>query len=64
MAERVNMRCPKCGANMNHHADKVVYPVDAEQANHVDPALDGVVHEAHGCPGCGNVEFRRASPAR
>jgi len=58
MAER--MRCPKCGAMMNHHADKLVEPVDRRQAAHVDPALGGVVLETHGCPACGHVEVRRS----
>lgn len=62
MAER--MRCPKCGAEMNHHADKLVYPVDRSEAVQMDAALGGVVQETHGCPACGNVEFRRATAAR
>ena len=62
MAER--MRCPKCGAEMNHHADKLVYPVDREEAAQMDPALGGVVQQTHGCPACGNVEFRIAPRAR
>jgi ribosomal protein S27AE len=60
MAER--MRCPKCGAGMNHHADKLVHPVDREEAEQVDPALGGVVQQTHACPACGNVEFRLAPP--
>lgn len=58
MAER--MRCPKCGAPMNHHADKLVHPADAREAARLDPALGGVIQETHGCPACGNVEFRLA----
>jgi hypothetical protein len=46
---------------MNHHADKLVHPVDRKEAAHMDPALGGVVQETHGCPACGNVEFRRTA---
>jgi len=64
MPERKMMVCPKCGEPMNHHADKLVDPVDSREAALVDPALGGVVQETHGCPGCGNVEFRRADAGR
>ena len=57
---REAIRCPACGARMNHHADKVVEPVTAEEAALADLALAGLVQEIHGCPGCGNVESRRA----
>jgi hypothetical protein len=30
----------------------------------MDPALGGVVQQTHGCPACGNVEFRIAPRAR
>ena len=54
------MICPKCGAEMNHHADKLVYPVTAEDAKKMDATLGGVIEETHCCPGCGGVESRRA----
>lgn len=57
---RPRMRCPKCGAEMNHHADKLVETTDMREAARADPALGGIVQETHGCPNCGNVEFRRA----
>jgi ribosomal protein S27AE len=50
------MICPVCGAVMNHHADKLVDPVDRLDA--VDPALGGLLEETHACPRCGNVESR------
>jgi hypothetical protein len=43
---------------MNHHADKLVDPVDDHEAADVDGALGGVIKETHGCPVCGNVELR------
>ena len=57
------MRCPRCGTEMNHHADKCVEPVDAREAALVDPELGGVIQEMHACPGCGNVEASIRRPA-
>jgi predicted RNA-binding Zn-ribbon protein involved in translation (DUF1610 family) len=54
------MICPKCGDEMNHHADKLVEPVRREDLRHVNPTLGGIVEETHGCPSCGAVESRRA----
>jgi ribosomal protein S27AE len=56
------MQCPKCGAAMNHHADKLVEPTDARDAALLDPELGGVIREIHGCPRCGAVASRTASP--
>ena len=53
------MICPKCGDEMNHHADKLVYPA-AQEAEKMNLALGGVIEETHGCPGCGAVASRRA----
>jgi ribosomal protein S27AE len=53
------MTCPKCGAEMNHHADKLTEPVKPEDMKRVNPALGGVIEEMHWCPGCGAVESRR-----
>jgi ribosomal protein S27AE len=61
MAKQKNkMICPKCGDEMNHHADKLVYPVSAQEAEIVELVLGGVIEETHCCPGCGAVESRRA----
>jgi predicted RNA-binding Zn-ribbon protein involved in translation (DUF1610 family) len=59
--QKTKMICPWCGSEMNHHADKLVDPVKPEDARRVNPALGGLIEETHGCPGCGNVESRRAS---
>jgi predicted RNA-binding Zn-ribbon protein involved in translation (DUF1610 family) len=53
------MICPKCGDEMNHHADKLVYPATSQEAKKMDPAIGGILEEIHGCPGCGTVESRR-----
>ena len=39
--KKAKMICAKCGAEMNHHADKVDY--DADDALSIDPAFDGVL---------------------
>jgi hypothetical protein len=54
------MICPKCGEEMNHHADKLVDPVSPEQARTVNPAMGGMIEEVHCCPSCGAVESRLA----
>jgi hypothetical protein len=56
MAKR-KMICTKCGGEMNHHADKLVYPANSSDRTNTD--LGGVVEETHGCPGCGAVASRR-----
>jgi ribosomal protein S27AE len=58
--EKEQMICSKCGAEMNHHADKLVEPQSTADTRYVNPALGGVIEETHGCPACGNVESRRA----
>lgn len=50
------MTCPECGAEMNHHADKVDYAVPEE----VDTVLGGAVEEVHTCPRCGDIAVRLA----
>ena len=31
------MICPRCGVEMNHHSDKIVYPADTKDIEQVDP---------------------------
>lgn len=52
--------CPKCGTEMNHQADKLVHPVNREEAAHMTEALDGVIAEVFACPNCGWIESRRS----
>lgn len=54
--------CPKCGAVMNHQADKLTYPVTVEEAATVTPAFEGIIESVFACPRCGRVESRRAAP--
>jgi uncharacterized C2H2 Zn-finger protein len=54
------MTCPRCGAQMNHQADKLVYPTTREEAERVTEAMDGVIEEIYACPACGRIDSRRA----
>lgn len=47
------MTCPECGVEMNHHADKLRDPINAQEAAQADRALGGLVLECHTCPECG-----------
>ncbi len=47
------MRCPDCGIDMNHHADKIDYSTQT-----ADTELGGVIQEVHTCPECGKTEMR------
>jgi predicted RNA-binding Zn-ribbon protein involved in translation (DUF1610 family) len=53
------MKCPKCGAEMNRHAEKLVHPGSITEARQADPALGGFIEETYACPVCGNIESRR-----
>ena len=56
MPETNKMNCPDCGAEMNHHADKLVYDAASDE----DADEGGVILEAHTCPGCGRSATRAA----
>jgi predicted RNA-binding Zn-ribbon protein involved in translation (DUF1610 family) len=59
VAEAEKMNCPACGAEMNHHADKLDYGAAADET--APDVFDGAaVVEAHACPGCGRTETRPA----
>lgn len=55
------MKCPACGAEMNHHAEKIDYTAGLADADILDPELGGVLEEVHTCLKCGGVETRKAS---
>ncbi|HEX8145906.1 MAG TPA: hypothetical protein VF591_01790 [Pyrinomonadaceae bacterium] len=59
MPETDRMKCPDCGAEMNHHADKLDYGAAADEDS--DAAEGGVVVEAHTCPDCGRTATRTAA---
>lgn len=56
-----SMTCPKCGAEMNHQADKLVHPLTREEAATMTPALDGVVESVFACPACGWIDSLRVT---
>jgi ribosomal protein S27AE len=61
MVEGDRMKCPDCGALMNHHADKLDYGADGEEFD-AEPG-GGVLIEAHACPDCGRAATRTAPEA-
>jgi predicted RNA-binding Zn-ribbon protein involved in translation (DUF1610 family) len=52
------MICPKCGAEMNHHAMKIDYGIDDPKL--IDKDFGGALKEVHTCPHCGGIELRSA----
>lgn len=56
------MICPRCGAEMNHHSDKILYFSDLQEAVSSDSAVCGHTEEFHSCPICGAGATRRAHP--
>jgi len=61
MTETNAMMCPQCGIEMNYHAEKIDYMAALDDLAAIDPDFGGVVDEIHACPGCGNMETRRAA---
>ena len=61
MAASNKMICPKCGAEMNHHAEKVDYGAALEDTAAADADFGGILQEVHTCPGCGDTALRAAS---
>ena len=57
MPNTKKMKCPECGEEMNHHADKIDYSTCDVEAR--DPETGGVIQEVHTCPECGNIEMRK-----
>jgi len=58
---RDKLLCPECDMELNHHADKLVDPVNAQEVAQLDPELGGLLEEIHCCPGCGKMESRGGS---
>lgn len=56
MEQTSKMICPKCGADMNHHATKIDYLID--DAALIDKVFGGILEEVHTCPKCGTTELR------
>lgn len=60
MTNSRKMMCPNCGAEMNHHCDKVAYTTDLQHGGHMDLGLGGFIEEFHTCPKCGSGAARPA----
>jgi predicted RNA-binding Zn-ribbon protein involved in translation (DUF1610 family) len=52
------MRCPRCGAEMNHQANKLVEPVTRDEVE-ASAALGGILLAVFACSNCGYVASRR-----
>ncbi|MBV9209383.1 MAG: hypothetical protein JOZ52_02075 [Acidobacteria bacterium] len=61
MREEQKMLCPDCGAEMNHHANKIDYSNGDDEAAVRDEIFGGVLQEAHSCPECGQTALREAA---
>jgi len=55
------MRCPRCGAEMNHQANKLVEPLTAEEVE-ASAVLGGILLAVFACPQCGYVASTRDEP--
>ena len=55
----VKHSCPKCGSEMNYHAEKLDHLAAATSPEDIDPEFGGVVSEMHFCPRCGYSASRR-----
>ncbi len=53
------MICPKCGEEMNLHAEKLIFSSPEETG--YDAGMGGVVEEFHACAGCGAGASRPSS---
>lgn len=59
MYNAIKMMCSDCGAEMNHHADKIDYAANiAEPTAAAAIESGGVVQEIHSCPDCGRTDVR------
>ena len=47
------VKCPKCGTEMNHHADKIIAEFTEEDLKYYNEAFEGIIKEHYKCPGCG-----------
>lgn len=57
MAEKI--LCPKCGAQMNHHANKLNYTTALSELEAVGSDYRGILDAVHTCPNCRNVAVRK-----
>ena len=53
------MTCPRCGAAMNHHAEKLLVPASRAEDAAMDRKLGGILTAVYECPACGTSAWRR-----
>jgi hypothetical protein len=47
MPEAQKILCPKCGAEMNYHADKLDFTTALTEPDAIDPDFGGIFGEVH-----------------
>ncbi len=52
------MKCPKCGADMNFHAQKIVHGLTSDSAESEEDSSNTALLEFHACPNCGAAASR------
>ena len=55
---KYELTCPRCGAAMNHEAEKLREPTTPEEARD-GRALGGILIAVFACPNCGWIAARR-----
>lgn len=55
------MKCPKCGADMNFHAEKIVYGLSSDSAEPASDGFNASLQELHACPRCGAAASRKVA---
>ncbi len=55
------MKCPKCGADMNFHAEKIVYGLSTDNAESETDWFNASLQEFHECPRCGAAVSRNVA---
>jgi len=58
---RAKMSCPQCGAEMNYHAEKLVYESGSAE-NRASNPFPWNIEEVHACPACGTGLMTKAVP--
>ena len=54
----IKMKCPKCGADMNFHAQKIVHGLSDNSAELEAESSNASLLEFHACPKCGAAASR------
>lgn len=58
MVASTKMKCPKCGADMNFHAQKIVHGLSSDSAESEADSPNTTLLEFHACPNCGAAASR------